>query len=235
VNPQARIGLIIPSSNRLAEPQFNRYAPPEVGIHFARLRMTGKWRKSPSELKPYLAEAAAALSDTKPGVIVFHCTANSMEQGLAGEAFLVDTVRSASGCATLTTAQAITDAINHLGIKKLVLLTPYVQQTNQREVEYLHQAGYQVVHEVGLALDSDGYVAVTPERWVEIARQNRRSEADGYLLSCTNTRTIEAINDLERGLGKPVVTSNQATLWACLKKLGIRATNHELGRLFNAS
>ena len=134
----------------------------------------------------------------------------------------------------MTTAQAITDALDHFGIKKLVLLTPYVQQTNQREVQYLHEAGYQVVHELGLALDSDGYIAVTPERWVEVARQNRRSEADGYLLSCTNTRTIEAINDLERELGKPVVTSNQATLWACLKKLGIRSTNHKLGRLFNA-
>ena len=129
MNPQARIGLIIPSSNRLAEPQFHQYTPPEVGIHFARLRMTGKWRRSPSELKPALAETAAALSDTKPGVIVFHCTANSMEHGLAGEAFLVDTIRSASGCFTMTTAQAITDALDHFGIKKLVLLTPYVQQT----------------------------------------------------------------------------------------------------------
>jgi maleate isomerase len=196
--------------------------------------MTGKWRKSPRELQPALAEAAAALSDTKPALIVFHCTANSMEQGIAGDAFLADIVRSASGCEAITTARAITDALDHLSIKKLVLLTPYIRQTNEREVEYLHEAGYEVVHELGLALESDGYMAVTPERWVEIALQNRRTEADGYLLSCTNTRTIEAIDDLERELGKPVVTSNQATLWTCLKKLGIEPTNHKLGRLFNA-
>lgn len=235
MNPQARIGLIIPSSNRLAEPQFHQYAPPEVETHFARLRMTGKWRKSPSELKPTLAEVAAALADTKPEVIVFHCTANSMEHGLAGEASLVETIQSASGCFTTTTARAITAALDHFGIKKLVLLTPYIKQTNEREVEYLHEAGYQVVHELGLALDSDDYTAVKPERWVEVAKQNRRSEADGYLLSCTNTRTIEAINDLERELGKPVLTSNQATLWACLRKLGIRHTDAKLGRLFSSS
>jgi hypothetical protein len=51
---EARIGLIIPSGNRLTEPQFHAYAPPEVGIHVTRLRMTGRFRKSPSELKPAL-------------------------------------------------------------------------------------------------------------------------------------------------------------------------------------
>jgi maleate cis-trans isomerase len=40
MNPQARIGLIIPSSNRLTEPQFHRFAPPGFGIHATRLRMT---------------------------------------------------------------------------------------------------------------------------------------------------------------------------------------------------
>ena len=58
-------------------------------------------------------------------------------------------------------------------------------------------------------------------------------EADGYFLSCTNTRMIETIPDLERDLGKPVINSNQATIWACLKKLGIKHSDPRLGRLFN--
>jgi maleate cis-trans isomerase len=43
---------------------------------------------------------------------------------------------------------------------------------------------------------------------------------------------IEAIDDLERDLGKPVVNSNQAVLWTCLDKLGIRHRGEKLGRLF---
>src|SRR5437763_15543139 len=97
MNTEARIGLIIPSSNRLTDPQFHAYAPPGVGIHVTRLRMTGKWRKPLSELKGPLAEAAAAISDAKPGVIVFHCTAKPMENDLAGEAALVATVQTARG------------------------------------------------------------------------------------------------------------------------------------------
>src|SRR5678816_2330078 len=122
MNTQARIGLIIPSGNRLTEPQFNQYAPPGMGIYITRLRMTGQWRKPPSELKKSLTEAAEALSDTKPDMIVFHCTANSMENGLAHEAALVETIQSASGCPTITTAQAIREAFTHFGIKKLVLI-----------------------------------------------------------------------------------------------------------------
>ena len=232
MNAATRIGLIIPSGNRLTEPQFHTYAPPSVGIHVTRLRMTGQHRKSPNELKPFLAEAAAALGDTKPGLIVFHCTANSMENGLVGEADLVETIQAASQCRTITTAQAIREAFDHLGIKKLVLISPYVKETNAHEIKYLAEAGYTVLHDVGLGLQSDGYGAITPEEWIRIAKDNARNDADGYFLSCTNTRMIEAIEELERDLRKPVINSNQATLWLCLKKLGIPHANKKLGRLF---
>ncbi len=227
------IGLIIPSSNRLTEPQFNAYAPPGVGIHVTRLRMAGKFRKPLSELKRPLSEAAEALSDVNPALIVFHCTANSMESGLAHEKAIVDIVASASGCPTITTAQAITQAFNRCAIKKLVLISPYVKATNQLEVNYLTEAGYTVLHELGLGLESHAYSAVTPEEWKNIVKENARADADGYFLSCTNTRMIEAIADLERDLDKPVINSNQATLWACLKKLGIAHSDPKLGRLFN--
>jgi maleate cis-trans isomerase len=230
---QARLGLIIPSANRLTEPQFHSYLPSGVDVHVTRLRMAGKFRKPLNELKRPLAEAAEALSDVKPDMIVFHCTANSMENGLAHENAVVDIVQSASGCPTITTAQAITQAFAELGIKKLVLISPYVKATNQLEVNYLAEAGYTVLHELGLALDGHAYALVTPEQWKQVVRENTRPDADGYFLSCTNTRMIEAVPDLERELGKPVVNSNQATIWACLKKLGIAHADKRLGRLCN--
>jgi maleate isomerase len=233
MNAQARIGLIIPSSNRLTEPQFNRYAPRGVDIHVTRLRMTGKYRKPLNELKRALVEASEALSDVNPGIIVFHCTANSMENGLAHETAIVEIIEQASGCPTLTTAQAITQAFNHFAIKNLVLISPYVQATNEHEVHYLNEAGYTVIHELGLGLESHGYSAVTPEEWKRIVRENARADADGYFLSCTNTRMIEAVPEIEREMDKPVISSNQATLWACLKRLGISHKDNRLGRLFN--
>ena len=236
MNTQPRIGLIIPSSNRLTEPQFNRYAPAGVGAHVTRLRMTGPFHKPLGELKEAIAGVAGVLSDVKPGIIVFHCTASSMEAGLAGEAAVTEWIRAAARCPAITTGQAITEALKYLGVKKLVLISPYVQKTNEHEVHYLREAGFEVLHDLGLGLaGSDEYTAVTPERWIEIVLDNTRADADGYLLSCTNTRMIEVIEELERTLKKPVITSNQATLWACLRKLSVYQPIAELGRLFNGA
>ncbi len=197
--------------------------------------MTGKWRRPLAELGEVITEAARALADVKPGIIVFHCTASSMEDGLAGEARLVDLIHEASACPAITTGRAITEALKHLGVKKLVLISPYVDRTHQHEVRYLREAGFEVIHDVGLGLaGSDEYIAVNPKRWREIVSGNVRPEADGYLLSCTNTTMIEVIEECERSLERPVVTSNQATLWACLQRIGVSRPLTGLGQLFTS-
>jgi len=50
VEPRARVGLIVPSVNRMSEPQFNHFAPPGLAIHVARARITGPWRKPAAEM-----------------------------------------------------------------------------------------------------------------------------------------------------------------------------------------
>ena len=60
---------------------------------------------------------------------------------------------------------------------------------------------------------------MTPQQWARLAKENDRPDADGIFLCCTNTTQIEAIADIERMLGKPVVNSNQAVLWGCMKRL----------------
>jgi len=142
-------------------------------------------------------------------------------------------IQKASGCAVVTTGQAITEALKLLRLKRIVLISPYVEKTNQQEVQFLREAGFEVVHDLGLGLQGgDQYINVTPERWKEIALENSRAEADGYLLSCTNTTMIEVIEDLEQTLKKPVVASNQAALWAALRRLGVRERPKGLGQLF---
>ena len=232
-----RIGLIVPASNTAAETQFQRYAPEGVGVHTTRLRMTGKYSRPLSELADDITKAAEALSDTGPGVIVFHCTANSMAEGQAGEARILNLVEKASGCHALTTGLAVKEALAQLRLKKLVLISPYVKATNEHEIEFLGEAGYEVVNDLGLGLTGGGdeYLRITPKEWTDLTVENRRAEADGYFLSCTATSMIEAIEPLEQRLQKAVVTSNQAVLWAALARLEVGERIEGLGRLFRAS
>src|SRR3984957_16256950 len=179
--PLARIGLIIPSSNRLTEPQLRHFAPRELGIHVTRLQMTGKWNRPLGDLTDDIIRAAGALADAKVDLVVFHCTAHAMEEGPEGDA------RTAAGIAATSTAAAVQEAIAALSLKRLILLTPYEQDVNDHEIDYLRQIGVGVVGDVGLALAGrDDSLAQPPERWLELAIQNAREDADGYFLSCTN-------------------------------------------------
>jgi maleate isomerase len=232
--PRARIGLIIPSVNRMTEPQFNHYAPEGLGIYVARGRVAGQPGKTVAELTDEIAHAAGTLADAGPDLIVFHCTHTSMKEGAAGEARIIDLIRRTTGIEALSTSSLVNDALHALGLKKLVVLSPY--QSNADIITYLNAAGITVVRDVALQCASAAaFEAVTPQRWLELAVENDTPEADGIFLSCTNTTQIEAVAAIEQALGKPVVNSNQAVLWGCLKrlkgKLGEPRAMPELGRL----
>jgi len=215
---RARVGLIIPSVNRLSEPQFHRFAPAGLGVHVARARITGPWRKPAVEMKDEITRSAAALADSGPDLIVYHCTDSSMREGRAGERTLIDIVRAATSIDTVATSALVIEAMRALGINSVVLLSPYL--SNDVIIRYLNENGVAVRHDVALKLNGHEFAAVTPERWLELAREHDRADADAIFLSCTNTTQMEAIEDIELALSKPVVNSNQAVLWGCVKRLG---------------
>jgi maleate isomerase len=215
--PRARIGLIIPSVNSMSEPQFNHYAPTGLGVHVARARVAGEWKRPLPQMTDEIALAAQLLSDVSPALIVFHCTDTSMTQGPQGEGRILDIVKDATGIEAVATSRLVLEALQAMKLKKLVLLTPY--SSNKAVVDYLVATGHDVLADVALGLKSYEFTKVTPRDWVELARKHDRPDADGIFLSCTNTTQIEAIAEIERTLGKPVVNSNQAVLWGCIKRL----------------
>jgi maleate isomerase len=230
--PRSRIGLIIPSVNTFSEPQFNRFAPKDLGIHVARARVAGPWKRPLPEMAEEIATSAQLLADCAPNLIVFHCTDTSMSQGPQGEGKILDIVRDATGIDAVATSRLVLEALQVLGLKRIMLLTPY--HSNKPIIDYLNASGVEVVCDVALKLEALDFGKVTPAQWTALAQQNDRPEVEGVFLSCTNTTQIDAIADIERRLDKPVVNSNQAVLWGCLRKLGTatrRPAMPELGRL----
>ena len=214
---RARIGMIIPSVNSMTEPQFNRLAPPGLSVHVARARVAGPWKRPLPDMAEEIAASARLLSDVAPDLIVFHCTDTSMTQGPQGEGRILDIVHDAAGIEAVATSALVLEALQTLGLRKLLLLSPY--KSNDAVIAYLQATGFAVVHDVALALAPLEFAKVTPAQWSALAREHDRVEADGIFLSCTNTTQIDAIADIERELGKPVVNSNQAVLWGCLRRL----------------
>lgn len=228
-----RIGLIIPTSNRLSEPQFHRYAPEGVAIHTTRLRMTGPYHAPLKELLPRAVAAAELLADARCDIIVFHCTGSSMHDGLEAEREVIDAIEKATGRLATSTAAALLAALEAMDARKIVLTAPSFEEGLASETRFIESAGYEVVSGRAVGLPgSDGFVAEPSETWVQVAIEEQDPRADLMLMACTNLTTTEVIQEMEAATGRPVLTSNQSTLWYCLRRLGRNDDIPELGQLF---
>ncbi|MEW5424805.1 arylmalonate decarboxylase [Amorphus sp. 3PC139-8] len=230
---RARLGLLVPSGNTVAEGDFDALLPSNISFHATRLRLTGS---SPEELLAMVDNvemAASLLADTKPDLIGFHCTAVSTSSEEL-ETSILERARAASGIDIVVTSQAISRAMSVLNAKRVVLVTPYVDHINQSEIEFLHRQGVEVVDSVGLDLFSPHEMAaVTPEAWFELTVAHRHGEADAYFISCTAIRSLDVIAPLEGRLERPVITSNQAMAWHVLRTMGVSDRIAGYGRLMN--
>jgi len=219
---RARIGLILPSSNRMAEPHFCAHAPAGVVTHATRLRMTGAHALTHDALMPQVAGAAALLADAKCDAIAFHCTANSMAEGVEGDRRIAATLAQATGRKVTTTAAATLAALRTLAARRLVLVSPYRRAAHQHEIDFLSEAGFEIVAERNLDMRvSDDYCTSPPALWRDVLTAMRDDRADAYFASCANIRAIDVVEELERTLGRPVLTSNQVVLWLALRLAGI--------------
>ena len=229
----ARVGLIIPSSNRMVEAEMVPAFPAGAVAHVTRLRMTGTNRLTFEQLLPRIEDAARALADARCDVVVFHCTANSMEGGKSGEEQILAALAQAGARRATTTITAIQRAFSALGARRIVLITPYSVSTTEHEADFLRKAGYDVLSAQGFALDgSDAYCRTPSQFWYDRVVAARRPDADAYLISCANISVFGVIDDLEARLERPIVTSNQAVIWEALRLIGWRAPPRHLGRLF---
>jgi len=218
---RARLGLILPSGNQLAEPQLAALMPSGVSMHTTRLALTGSSQHELMRMADSVEEAASLLRDAEPDLILFHCTAvSSFSEAL--EAQLVRRIESSGGRRATTTAQALIASLTAVEARRIVMLSPYCDEVNAREATFFRSAGFDICAVAGFGFRGVAdMMAITPERWKEFAVDHRDPSADAYVISCTATRSLEAIHDLEAILGRPVITSNSAAFWHAMALMGI--------------
>jgi maleate isomerase len=231
----ARVGLIIPSSNRQVEQEMVRWYPADVQPHVNRLRMTGPHAGPLAGLLPRITEAAAELNDARCATIIFHCTANSMQGGASGEEQVRAALRAGATGRVATTAGAVRNALDAVGARRIVLIVPQDADAAEHEAAFMRAAGYDVVAVHALDMDgSDAYCAAPSSFWYD-AVARARTQTDAYFLSCANIGCFEVVEALEAALDRPVITSNQAVLWEGVRHAGSTAPMRPLGRLFHAT
>jgi len=229
---RARIGLIVPSSNTTMESEFWKLAPPGVSIHTSRIKLVEVTAEALKEMVKEVTRAAEELATAEVDVIVFGCTTGSLLEGIEWENRLRESIESKVGIKTVTTAQAVVEALRKLKAKKIVVATPYIDELNEREKKFLEENGFKVLKIKGLGIIKNSEIG-KQEPWVayRLAKEVFQKEADAVFISCTNFRTIEIIEALEQDLERPVVSSNTASFWYALRSIGITTKIEGYGKL----
>lgn len=228
---RGRIGLLLPSANQAAEPQIRAMLPRDVGIAVTRLKLVDSSERGLLGMTYGVEAAAALLADAGVDLVVFHCTAVSTYSAEL-EASILERIGVATGLPATATSQSLVAALDAMQARRVVLLSPYTEEVNKREAAYFVRRGFDVLGNVGLSCSTGReMMAVTPEAWQAFALSQVQTEAEAYVLSCTTVRTAEAIESLECSLGSPVITSNSAVAWDCMRRLGISAVVPGYGRL----
>ncbi len=229
--------------NRMLD-EFRKYLPEQVPMVSVRtyVPMFPVGTAEPAddssvELGIWLAEngdieaAAARLMRLKPSVFAYYCTTASFVQGVAGDEALKKRVEDATGLPCTTASTAIVKALHRLKVRRVATASPYMEDVNQALISFLAECDIEVVNSNPLHFLQDHGI-VPPETIREAARRSDVPEADAVLISCTGQKTADFISDLEEEIGKPVVTSNQATGWQALKMLGVEPCLPGRGTLF---
>ena len=223
---KCRIGLILPSDNTTMESEFNKIlrAVDGVSVHATRVFMDTLSVEDLLKMNENVTRASQELRTAEVDIIAYGCTSGSFVKGLNFDRELIERIEKEAKVKATTTSTAVVNALKELNVKKIAVGTPYSDEINERAKEFLEGNGFGVTNTVGLNVVPDVDIGKQePYVAYNLGRRVNTDDADCIFLSCTDFRTIEIIDALERTLEKPVVTANQATLWHILKleKLGI--------------
>ena len=224
-------GVLIPSTNTTVEIEYNRLLPPTLQAHVGRLLTSGAGPFAPSKDED-VDYQARLLGTAKVEVISLAQTSASL---FADDYDTVTTQRmsKAAGVPAITSAQAIGQAVRALGARGVALVSPYSAPVIERAKHYYESKyGLKVLALEGFAA-TDSYMIgkLGPENARDAFARIEQPEIEVLVVPGGNFPTMSFVPTWEREFGKPVVTTNQAALWAVMQTMKVDTPLPGKGRL----
>ena len=235
LSTKGRIGLVVVSASTVSELRYPRVVP-EVGFLSSRMMLGGdNGLEALLEMEKNSSRAVEELASAGVDSIAYCCTVSGAQRGLAKDREFCEDMERQFGTPVTSTMLAAAEALQHLGIRRVVLTSPYPHSYHEAESRFLSEAGIETVSALGMGFQAAAeFAAVPPDeiyRFCLEAWQQSDGDADGLFISCMNMDAMAAAQALEDAIGKPVVTSHTATLWRALALAGIDEPVQGYGRL----
>jgi len=233
---RARIGVIALPDDQTIEYELRKiFELPEVACFVNRLPCDPKI--TPETLKAMGNEITRAAGLILPGmsvdVMAYGCTSGSL---FIGPETVHKQIHKAHPHTVCTTPiEAATAALEALQSRRIALITPYTVEINQRLQDHLRQNRFEVPVMGSWSEPVDAKVGcISPQSIRKVALDLGRSDrVDTVFISCTNLRALLILEELEKELDKPVISSNQALGWHCLRLAKINDRLPQFGSLLN--
>lgn len=210
-----RLGLIVPSSNTVMEPDLHRELGSVATISTARIFLKDVTREAEIRmLEEDLPKASALIATTAPDVVVFGCTSAGALGTLAHDEGIAKRIAETTGAKTVTVIQAVLAELISIRPRKLAVFTPYVEDLTASVGRSLAEGGYPPVKTAGMGMQANLDIGrVSPEAILSFVEDQLAGIApDCVFLSCTNWRAMETMERLSARLEIPVVSSNAAAV-----------------------
>jgi len=237
---RTRIGVMVPSTNTTCEADFQLVLPRSYTVHGQRLWLTNDalGEEGMLRMNGEIESGARYLATASVDAISYGCTTGSFFKGPGWDREMIDLIERSAKVPAIATSPSVVEALRSFGARRISVATPYPEWNNQRLRAYLAAQGFEVLNlEAELTAAKAGNQGINdqdPSVIVDFASRACRPEADALLCSCTAWRSVEAVADIERRIGKPVVTSNQSSIWMTLRRLGHTEPIAGFGRLLQS-
>jgi len=216
-----RIGLLLPSSNTTQEPEFTHMLPAGTTLHVARLPLQTVEADSTIRIVAEIESESRKLADADVDAIVLAATAPSSRLGPGYDQTLIERITAASGKPATTASTALIQALKTLGARRLVVAAPWGEAVNRIAASFIEASGFQVLAQQALGHVRNLAIGRLDDQTAfDLGQAVDRPDADAVMLACGNWRTLGIVDRLEAALAKPVLTTNQVSLWAVLRLAG---------------
>ena len=235
-----KVGVATIAGGDIAIADFHRNLHPDICVSDIPVPMERLTPEALKKLGDGVVDAMHVFRDYNPvDLAFFSCTAGSLIGGKGYDARLCQLLKEHSGapCA-YTTTTAVLKALRTLGSKKITICTPYPDDVNTKERDFFAGEGF-VVNNINGIVTKDprnqGLIGkIEPEEIYKFAVEHMHPDSDTMFVSCTGLTMFDIIEDLEKRLGVPVITSNQTAAWLIGCHFGTHGPKAEhLGELFN--